>query len=252
MTEIQDISQIKFSVGDIFAVGWIIFSRNLGHYFILVLIVYLTIFFAGQYVPVGLIFEKYGMDGVFYLNLLARIISSFIYGLLTMAIAISTHSYITSQSVDLSGDLKSAIYRWPSFIVTSILVGLIISIGFLLLIIPGIFWSVNYSFFVYVVALKGLGGKSALDYSKHLVEGQWGRAFGIYILMIICLGLISYLVNNLIGLLPQDYFLIAMGEIFIQIIGAYFSVAWVVFFLNTDFLKHKEEQEELPAEIITS
>jgi hypothetical protein len=252
MSKIRDITQLKYSVGDIFAVGWNVFSRNFVHYVILVLIVYLPILIAMQFLPVDLIFEKYGMDGVFYLDLLIRIILPFILGISTMAIAISTHSYVTSQSVDLYGDLKSAIYRWPSFIGTSILAGLIVTIGFMLLIVPGIFYFVNYSFFVYVVALRRLGGKSALDYSKHLVEGQWGRVLGITFLLGICLLLISYPVNLLIGLLPQGYISLVLGEIIGRIFGAYFSVTWAIFFLNTDFLKHLEDKEEPLSEIVAS
>ncbi len=42
---------------------------------------------------------------------------------------------------------------------------------------------VYYTFIQYVVALRGMGGKKALDYSKNLVKGHWGVWAGVTFLI---------------------------------------------------------------------
>ncbi|OGH68511.1 MAG: hypothetical protein A3J66_00305 [Candidatus Magasanikbacteria bacterium RIFCSPHIGHO2_02_FULL_47_14] len=61
---------------------------------------------------------------------------------------------------------------WPA-IFASILAGLAILGGFILLIIPGIIFSVWFSFVFYAVALDDKRGKDALKFSKYLVKGRW-------------------------------------------------------------------------------
>jgi len=69
---------------------------------------------------------------------------------------------------------------WPriiSFFWVSFLTGLISIIGFVLLIIPGIIFSVWYVFSKYVFISEGLKGMAALKRSKELVRGFWWKVF---------------------------------------------------------------------------
>lgn len=71
---------------------------------------------------------------------------------------------------------KSFSSAW-SFIWVQILVGLIGFVGFLLLVIPGIIWAVQYSFSGMVAVLEGKRGMEALRQSKAYVKGNWWKLF---------------------------------------------------------------------------
>lgn len=61
---------------------------------------------------------------------------------------------------------------WP-VIVASLLVGLAVLGGLVLLIIPGLIFSVWFAFVIYAVALDGTTNIAALRASKALVQGRW-------------------------------------------------------------------------------
>jgi hypothetical protein len=61
---------------------------------------------------------------------------------------------------------------WP-FLWVSILTGLFVFFGMLLLIIPGIIFSVWYAFATYANVLENTRGRAALSQSKALVSGKW-------------------------------------------------------------------------------
>lgn len=61
------------------------------------------------------------------------------------------------------------------FIWVQILSGIIVFIGFLLLIIPGLIWAVWYCFAAMVVVLEGKRGMNALRQSKQYAKGNWWK-----------------------------------------------------------------------------
>lgn len=80
---------------------------------------------------------------------------------------------------------------------TAILYGLIVLAGLILLIIPGIIWSVKYSLCFYFVIDEGLGPVQALKASSRTTMGVKLELFGFFILcgLINLLGLICLIVG---------------------------------------------------------
>ena len=69
----------------------------------------------------------------------------------------------------------------------SILYGLVVGVGFLLLIVPGIVWGIKFGLFSYVLVDKNLGVVASLKESARLTQGSKGNLF--------LLGLLLALVN---------------------------------------------------------
>ncbi len=91
-------------------------------------------------------------------------------------------------------DVRGCFWRYAA---TGILYGLIILAGFLLLIIPGIIWSVKFGLCFYFVVDKGLGPINALKASSRTTMGVKWQLFGFGILcaLINLLGAICLLVG---------------------------------------------------------
>ena len=64
----------------------------------------------------------------------------------------------------------------------SFIVGLIVGLGVLLCIIPGILWAGTYGIAVPAVVLENITGSESLTRSKHLTEGSIGRVIVVYFL----------------------------------------------------------------------
>ena len=98
---------------------------------------------------------------------------------------------------------------WPMFVV-SIIAGLIIFGGMLLLIIPGIIFSVWYAFSVYTVIFDNKKNMAALTASKDLVTGKWwgvlwrlfAPSFVFGVVLLLCDGIFTAIQVGILLLAP--------------------------------------------------
>lgn len=93
---------------------------------------------------------------------------------------------------------------WPS-IFTSILAGILVLGGTILLIIPGIWLGICYSLVHTAVAIDGHKGMDALRVSKDLVSGRWWRVFWWNLAPGIIIWIVSTLLQFLL-LTPTGFF----------------------------------------------
>lgn len=86
------------------------------------------------------------------------------------------------------------------FILASLLYGLIVFVGLLLLIVPGIIWAIKYFPILYLVVDKDKGPLDALSESAQLTDGVKGKLFllGILFFFVNLLGFAALFVGLLI------------------------------------------------------
>lgn len=111
-------------------------------------------------------------------------------GFIVLSIAISIFGiYVRSTTLisvlDTDGQVKEVFgkgYRkmWKYLLVTFV-VGLIVVLGGILLIIPGIIFAVRFAFSTLLVIDKGLSVKEALKESKEMVEGDFWKVLGRFV-----------------------------------------------------------------------
>ena len=81
----------------------------------------------------------------------------------------------------------------------SILVGLVVVIGFILLIVPGIIFSLWLTLTIPVILLEGLPASKAMGRSRRLVSGNLGKVFGLAFILTVLGMIVNYLFQNVIG-----------------------------------------------------
>lgn len=89
---------------------------------------------------------------------------------------------------------------WPT-IYTSLLAGLIVFGGLLLLIVPGLIFAIWYSFAYYTVILENARGMQALRASKALVVGRWWAILWRILVIGFVFGLLSIAINIILEVL---------------------------------------------------
>ncbi len=141
---------------------------------------------------------------------------------------------------------------WPA-LYTSIFKGIIVALGTLLFLIPGIIFSIWYSFVLFGVVLNGEHGWSALKSSKNLTQGRWWGVvwrllvptfvFGIGIAIA---NLISLLLLGMLPLSSESNAL--LSNILSSLFSAIFTPLTTIAMLNLYFsLKENPAREALPA-----
>ena len=141
---------------------------------------------------------------------------------------------------------------WPALYV-SILKGLIVAIGTLLFLIPGIIFSVWYSFVLFGVVLGGERGWSAMKSSKNLVRGRWWGVLWRLLLPTFVFG-VGIALFNIISVLIINVFPISsesnalLGNVISGLSSAIFTPLTTIAALNLYFsLKENPAPETLPA-----
>jgi hypothetical protein len=81
----------------------------------------------------------------------------------------------------------------------SIISGVLLAIGYILLIIPGIFLTVSWIVAVPALMFEGVSPFASLRRSYDLVQGRWWATFGALVLVIIALVGISIVLGALLG-----------------------------------------------------
>jgi len=102
------------------------------------------------------------------------------------------------------------------YLIAAILYVIVVSIGLVLFIIPGVIWAVQFGFFPFVIVKERLGPFSALRKSSELTSGVKGRLiiFGIALFGINLLGLIAFGIGVIITI-PLS--VIAAAHVFHQL-----------------------------------
>ena len=104
-------------------------------------------------------------------------------------------------------------------IVMFLLMAVLVVAGFFLLVLPGIYLSIAYSFAPYLITEKNMGVWEAMETSRKAITQYWWRYFGLMLIaaLLIIVGSIPLLVG-LIWVLPIVG--IATGEVFAKTFGS--------------------------------
>ena len=103
-------------------------------------------------------------------------------------------------------------------IVMFLMMAVLIVAGFFLLVLPGIYLSIAYSFAPYLIVEKNMGAWEALETSRKAITQYWWRYFGLMLvaLLLIIIGSIPLLIG-LVWVFP--IVAIATGEVFAKTFG---------------------------------
>lgn len=118
--------------------------------------------------------------------------------------------------------LKLGWARTSKYFVTSFFTGLVVIIGFVLFIIPGIIFSVWFSFAHLIAILENENGIESMKKSKALVKGNFWPILGRFILI----GVIAVVISMVIQLIP------VLGGILVAFISPLFILYQVLLYRN--------------------
>lgn len=120
---------------------------------------------------------------------------------------------------------------WP-YIGLSLLTAILVFLWLLLLIIPGIIFSVFYVFAVYVFFCEEKRGMDAIRRSRKLVSGYFWQIFG----RILFIFLVTLIFVSIVGLpaypLPKESVTFAIWDVVMQVINLIVAPIYIIFFFK--------------------
>ena len=166
---------------------------------------------------IAIIFLILGLWGIFYTSFSNQIKNEYDaikYLILPSAVVISslfilnTFAYrasilrLSSKELKLLDVYKASASGLISFCLTLLLSGLIIFVGSLLFIIPGVILFVRFYFVPFVASLEGIYYRSALRKSSEYVKGLWWKVFARILTLVVILFVVSvifYIILFILG-----------------------------------------------------
>ncbi len=233
----------ELGIGGILSESWRLFRGNLWLFFIISFVVYIPVNAILTFSNADAMIDQ-GLRGIRMYMRVIQLLEFLIGTIATMAVAYLVKKRLDNKKISSWTALKEAMFKWPAAIFTSIVAGISLIFLFLLLIVPGVIYSVYWLFILYVIILKDKSFFDAMSYSKSVVKGRWWRTLGYAFVF----GLLALVVSFLLGLvfggfsffLPagifMDLFDVVFGT-FVDFLITYFTVVFVVFFLNLDATK---------------
>lgn len=152
--------------------------------------------------------------------------------------------------VDVDASYKWGFARFGSVILISILVGLAVLGGLILLIIPGLIFAVMFSVSIPALVVENRRGTDAMSRSWNLVKGQFWHAVGVIVVAGIIAAVVSGIIGAIGGALGDNWFLSWVFQAIAQIITAPFSaIVSVLLYLDLRARKEALTADALRAEL---
>lgn len=140
-----------------------------------------------------------GVLGLAIVALMSVIIQQLLAGSLTRGAAGS----LLGRAVDVGASYRYAFSRIGALIGLAILVGVVVFVGYLLLIIPGIIFGVFLSMAMPAFIVERKGISDAMSRSWELVRGSWWHTLGV----ILVAGILAGIVSSVIGAIGGSTFI---------------------------------------------
>jgi hypothetical protein len=100
-------------------------------------------------------------------------------------------------------ELQQAAKVWLWMILALVIYAIAVTVGLILLIVPGVILAVSLMFNMFGVALEGQKPVEALNASHHLVWGHWWRTLGMLLLVCVPILVLMAVVATTLGIGPS-------------------------------------------------
>ena len=132
---------------------------------------------------------------------------------------------ITKGQVNFGASIRFAVSRLLSIWALSIIVGIMVFLGIIALIVPGIILAIMFSLALPVLLIENKGVTESMGRSRQLVSHRWGKTFGTFLVLGIIvliaslifsaitapLGIAAPVVNGILSALYQPLFPILLA-----------------------------------------
>lgn len=130
-------------------------------------------------------------------------IAALLLGLLLQAVLIRRiDAAARGQASPVPAELRQAVKVWLWMVLALVVYAIAVSVGFILLFVPGLILAVSLMFNMFGVVLEGQKPVEALNASHHLVWGHWWRTLGMLVLVYLPILVLVSILASMLGIGP--------------------------------------------------
>lgn len=132
------------------------------------------------------------------------------------------------EAPSLLPTLRYALDRFPAMFVFGLMYTALTVVGFVLLLVPGIYWGVRYGFGAVIASARPASLADTFAQSRALTQGRFGRVAAVVFVPLICMAILALLLFTIFFLILHPSSSEAFSEF---VIGVIFDFLMAVPFL---------------------
>ena len=190
------ISEKKFSIEQAIKFGWQRTKDNIGFFIVYLIILFVIEFFFSFFIE---IFDEAGFLALSVIFNVGSLVVSIVSSIFAVKIGLKLYDNEKIGSYDFLSFNLSTFFK---FLLAYILYTIMIFIGIILLIVPGIYLAIKYQFFQFLIVEKNMDVIEAFKESGRITDGsKWNLFFlALIFLVIIGIGALALLVGLLVAI----------------------------------------------------
>jgi hypothetical protein len=230
-------------IGDILNAAFTLYKQKWRDFFLIVAIVAVPLsivqyFLADQLAAVGA-------------SILFALVGVLIYEIMAGALTRAAAGSVVGVEIDADASYRYGLARLGSILLIGILTGLAVGIGFIFLIIPGLFLLVKFAVSIPALVVENKRGTKAMSRSFELTSGHFWHVAGTVLLAAILTGIVSGILTAPFS--SGGWFLRAIAASIAQIVTAPFTaLVAVLVYLDLRARKESLTSDGLRAELAAS
>jgi hypothetical protein len=184
-------------------------------------------------------------------SILLALVGVLIYEIMAGALTRAAAGSVVGVEIDADASYRYGLARLGSILLIGILTGLAVGIGFIFLIIPGLFLLVKFAVSIPALVVENKRGTKAMSRSFELTSGHFWHVAGTVLLAAILTGIVSGILTAPFS--SGGWFLRAIAASIAQIVTAPFTaLVAVLVYLDLRARKESLTSEGLRAELAAS
>jgi hypothetical protein len=184
-------------------------------------------------------------------SILLALIGVLIYEIMAGAITRAAAGSVVGITIDADDSYRYGLARLGSILLIGILTGLAVGLGFIFLIIPGLFLLVKFAVSIPALVVENKRGTQAMSRSYELTSGHFWHVAGTVLLAAILTGIVSGILTAPFA--SGGWFLRAIAASIAQIVTAPFTaLVSVLVYLDLRARKESLTSDGLRAELAAS
>jgi hypothetical protein len=210
------------SIGDVLGEAWNLYTKFLGRFFMTALIVYAVLDLLSA-LAASAAGDSVGA-GIFW-GLIAALVGIVGYFWVQTALVETVRDVRDGRADRTIGETFSTVQpRLPAAIAAGILAAIGIAIGFLLLIIPGLYLLTIWSMLIPVIVIEERSAGEAFTRSREVVRGNGWAVFGLILVTFLLVAVASIVIRLIFAPLP-DFLDVWLGSLVAHSLTVPFAAA---------------------------
>lgn len=141
------------------------------------------------------------------------------------------YQVLRNEEVTIPKSLQVAGERFTQLVLLAFMIAVFLGVGFLFLIIPGIYLSIRFSFAYYALMLEGCSAFDALSRSWKLTQGHWWKLFWLFFVLGIVVFIPIFLLLLIVVSVDRAGVDLA-GSVLGCLVGPFLYVYYVLLFMS--------------------